>query len=152
MTRNNVNVSYFGFDISKAAIREANSSAHDKGVEFHNKLRIELVRKFLATQEIVGFDIAIYDRVLYLLSDSEVQAHFKTYSQYFEKIVIDDFHSSDVPNSVSSYKVRNFEVEMSKFDFKLEYNEKSEHEGETDFFSKYARRLVFKRQSIHQGL
>ena len=138
-------VAYFGFDISSAAIKKANYSYNELGVEFHSELNVSLFRNFLRTHHRNEIDAAIYDRVIYLLSDKEIQDHLEVYSQYFRYVIIDDFHSTEIKGKTSPYKTRNFENLFHKFGFELLINEPSKHKNNSEFFSTYARRIILKK-------
>jgi len=141
-------IAYFGFDISSAAITKAKASFEASGVEFHSKLNIHSFEKFLKNHSTRQADIAIYDRVLYLLSDEEIHEHLEIYSRYFTFIIVDDFHSNEMEGAKGSYRIRNFQKLFEKFDFDSLTNEESEHKSGSAFFSAYARRMVLKNNKV----
>ena len=97
-------------------------------------------------QERIG--LTIFDRVLYLLSEREIDNFLSNYSDFFEWVVVDDFHSDDGQLSNDAYSSKNYKKCFKKFGFSLVSIEKSEHLAAEEFFEKSAKRLIFKRNTV----
>lgn len=137
---------YFGYDISKEAIKFANKKVKKETYFLTYELNKEILISQLNKWESKKFDLSIYDRVLYLLSEEEIKAHFYKYKNYFCKLVIDDFHNSDFEDKNEAYYSKNYEKILFDYDFKLIQNEPSQHIiGNDDFFKRSSRRLIFEK-------
>ena len=86
---------YFGFDINNAAIKLAKKKFNVQTSFFSNILTLKKIEGQLLSWKSSTFDLSIYDRVLYLLNESEVSAHFSKYGIFFKTVIIDDFHNSE---------------------------------------------------------
>ena len=96
---------------------------------------------------IKNFDLSIYDRVLYLLSEIEIRSHFEEYNEFMKYLIIDDFHNSNKTEKNMAYFSKNYEKILLDFGFKLIENEPSCHiSGNDDFFKRNARRLIFEKE------
>ena len=132
----------FGFDVSKEAIR----SLADAGVtgifrsgNFVRSGQLDFLPQHL--------DLVIVDRVCYLLNDSEFAVLLKEICARAEWVYVNDF-SGDVVPEVADYRVRNYRMEFSKYDFTLANSEAAMNKTSgTDFFSQYSKELWFKRSS-----
>ena len=142
------NLFYFGYDISSKAIKFAKKKSLKETYYFTSKISPEIITSKLDKWKIKKFDLAIYDRVLYLLSEYEIKKHFKTYKDYMNYLIIDDFHNSENKEKNDTYFSKNYESILVDFGFKLKRNEPSGHAtGEDVFFKRNARRLIFERLS-----
>ena len=147
---NNVpwDVFYFGYDISSKAIKFAKKKSQKDSYFFSNRISPKIISSKLDNWKIKKFDLAIYDRVLYLLSENEIKKHFKKYKDYISYLIIDDFHNSKTKERNDAYFSKNYELLLHEFGFKLKKNESSEHIfGNDDFFIRNARRLIFKKEN-----
>lgn len=135
-----------GFDINAKAIKTAKANFKSQYSFFSTTISKQLLTRKLAGWGYDVFDLAIYDRVLYLLSESEVNKHFSEYYEILDTIVIDDFHNSKFEDSNDSYHSKNYEKILLKFGYKLICNEKSEHIVIDQFFDRCARRLIFRKR------
>lgn len=135
----------FGFDINKKAIAFAKNKFDPKTSFFTHIITEAILNDKFKDWGIYNFDLAIYDRVLCLLSEEDVVKHFAKFSKYFSFLVIDDFHNFEFEDMNDAYKSKNYEKILSNFNFKLTVNEKSEHLISDEFFDKNARRLVFQK-------
>ena len=139
---------YFGYDISKMAIRFANQKFKNDTHFFITKLNKKILKTQLNIWQKKFFDLSIYDRVLYLLTEKEIIKHFFEYKEFLSKVIIDDFHNSKFQDKNEAYYSKNFEMILYPFGFKLIKNDPSEHIlGVDDFFKRSARRLVFEKIS-----
>ena len=139
-------INYFGYDISNEAIKFANNKLKKRTHFFTNKLNKESLNYKLNKWGKKKFDLSIYDRVLYLLSEKEIKEHFSEYKDYFSKLIIDDFHNSKFEDRNESYFSKNYEIILLSIGFKLIKNEASEHLiGNDNFYQRSARRLIFEK-------
>lgn len=142
------NLKYFGYDISTKAIQFAKQKSLKDSYFFTTKISPKIISKKLDDWKIKKFDLAIYDRVLYLLSENEIKNHFEKYKDYFRYLIIDDFHNSQNTERNDAYFSKNYEIILLEFGYKLKKNEPSEHiVGNDDFFIRNARRLIFEREN-----
>ncbi len=141
------NLFYFGYDISSKAIKLAKKKSQKDSYFFTTKISPKIIDFKLNTWKINKFDLAIYDRVLYLLSENEIKKHFEKYKDYISNLIIDDFHNSETIETNNVYYSKNYELILLEFGFKLKKNDPSEHIiGNDDFFIKNARRLIFEKE------
>ena len=141
------NLFYFGYDISSKAIKLAKKKSQKDSYFFTTKISPKIIDFKLNTWKIKKFDLAIYDRVLYLLSENEIKNHFEKYKDYIINLIIDDFHNSENIETNNAYYSKNYEMILLEFGFKLKKNDPSEHIiGNDDFFMKNARRLIFEKE------
>lgn len=137
---------YFGYDISKEAIKFANKKFKKDSYFLTNKLNKKALNSKLIKWKKKKFDLSIYDRVLYLLSEKETKAHFIKYKDYLRKIIIDDFHNTNFKDNNNCYFSKNYEFILFSCGFKLIKNEPSEHIlGNDEFFKRSSRRLIFEK-------
>ena len=138
---------YFGYDISSAAIKYAREKTKINSYFFSTKISYKFFKSKLNYWKIKKFDLSIYDRVLYLLSEIEVRSHFEEYKEFMNFLIIDDFHNSNKKENNIAYFSKNYEKILVDFGFKLIKNEPSAHEsGNEDFFKRNARRLIFEKK------
>ena len=141
------NLFYFGYDISTKAIKLAQKKSSKDYYFFTNKLSPKIVKLKLNSWKIKKFDLAIYDRVLYLLSENEVKKHFENYKDYISNLIIDDFHNSKTKETNNAYYSKDYEMILLEFGLKLKKNDPSEHIiGNDEFFIRNARRLIFEKE------
>lgn len=135
----------FGFEINNAAVDFAKRKFDSKTAFFSSIINEDIFINLLNGLGVNNFDLAIYDRVLYLLNENEVVDHFSKFHKYFNCVVIDDFHNSLFLDKNDVYSSKNYQKILSSFGFKLITNEKSKHLISDDFFDRSARRLVFQK-------
>ena len=102
---------------------------------------------FLSNHGIDRFDLAIYDRVLYLMDADTVEKHFAVFGSLLDQVIIDDFHNTDAIRTNGAYFTKNYKTILSKHGFGLNADEPSEHPVKELFFAENARRLIFKKVS-----
>ena len=142
------NLLYFGYDISTKAIQFAKNKSQKDSYFFTTKISPKIISKKLDNWKIKQFDLAIYDRVLYLLSENEIKKHFEKYKDYIRYLIIDDFHNSKTTERNDAYFSKNYEDILLEFGYKLKKNDPSEHMvGDDDFFIRNARRLIFEKEN-----
>jgi hypothetical protein len=133
----------FGYDINRKAVEFAASSFDTLTSFFSHVLNKEIIESCLSGWGCKSFDLAIYDRVLYLLSEEEVRNHFSEYSTLFNSVIIDDFHNSSFVDDNGYYQSKCYETILSDFGFAMVANDKSEHVTGDAFYERSARRLIF---------
>ena len=141
------NLFYFGYDISSAAIKYARKKTKIDSYFFSTKINKKLFKSKLNYWKIENFDLSIYDRVLYLLSEIEIRSHFEEYKEFMKYLIIDDFHNSNKKENNIAYFTKDYENILLDFGFKLIKNEPSGHlSGDDDFHKRNARRLIFEKE------
>ena len=103
---NNLIDSYYGIDISQAALKVFKKKG-TSNVVLSSKVDIDSIDDFLSKNNQDHFDLAIYDRVLYLINDNEFELHIEKLSKKFKFILIDDFFSKEEKMD-SDYKTRDY--------------------------------------------
>ena len=63
--------------------------------------------------------MAIYDRVLYLLNEKEINTHFKNHSNKFKYIIINDFSMKKINDNEDYLTTNNFAIYLSIFQIKM---------------------------------
>ena len=144
--KNIKNCNFLGFDISQNAILIARQFQKDNW-KFVSKIDVDLLSQFLTEKTFSTFGLAIYDRVLYNLTNKDVKNHFNTYGKIFDYIIIDDFvHFNDIPFKSGAYISKNYVKILNNRNFKLIHNYKSKHNiiKNDQIFDSSARILIFK--------
>ena len=134
----------YGVDINAKAVALANRHVPEPRF-VTTRLKEHSIKAFLAKHSLEKFDLAIYDRVLYLLTLEEVAEHFSVVSGFFNFIILDDF-ASEEPSSHGTYKSKNYEAILKDFDFELIQDAPSEHHMKNEFFASASRRQVFRKR------
>ena len=140
--------SFFGYDISSAAIRLAQKNQYSNLVKFDTALTTGDVELFLKNTQSAQFDLAIFDRVLYLLPGQVVLDHFLKFSRYYKNIVIDDFLCTDAMEKYDgkNYTARNYPALLEDLGFSILSVEATEHTtGQDIFLNAHAKRMCFKK-------
>ena len=137
-----------GYDINKAALGVARQKIGSSNAIFIDQLSVSAIKGELQKHQQGRIGLTIFDRVLYLLSEREFDNFLSNYSDFFEWVVVDDFHSDDGQLSNDAYSSKNYKKCFKKFDFSLVSIEKSEHLAAEEFFEKSAKRLIFKRNTV----
>lgn len=140
------NLFILGFDINKEAINLAKEKLSSNRVIFVSEINEDIMLNSLRKFGINCFDIAIYDRVLYLLSEEAIKKHFNIMKKFLNLILIDDFHNENLEISNSNYKTKNFIEILNSCGFYLEKIETSKHKMVDDFFKKNSKILIFKNK------
>ena len=134
----------YGVDINAKAVALANRHVSEPRF-VTTRLKEYSIKAFLTKHSLKKFDLAIYDRVLYLLTPKEVAEHFSQVSGFFNFIILDDF-ASDEPCSNGTYKSKNYENILKNFGFELIQDAPSEHYMKNEFFATASRRQVFRKR------
>ena len=133
----------YGYDISSEAVKLARKRFGSDTCFFTDELDKNKMKDLLNYWDVKRFDFSIYDRVLYLLSESKVQEHFNGYKNLFKIVVIDDFHNSDFVDTNDAYHSKDYEKILREIGFELIDIKNSEHISGDDFFERSAKRLIF---------
>ncbi len=132
---------FFGYDVSKSAIKQINH-VNSREVFFSNKISIGSIEDFLLANGLKKFDLAIFDRVLYMLQKKDIEDLLNKYSKYFKYVIIEDFHSENPRWDSEKYIfAQNYMLILEKYKFSLLENKESEMQSASA--SNFARRLLF---------
>ena len=134
----------YGVEINSKAVSLANKYLPEPKM-VTKQFKNEQIKAFLAGHSLAKFDLAIYDRVLYLLSPQEVVKHFTEISGYVNYVIIDDFASKEL-QSYGSYHSKDYEMILNKVGFDLIQDSPSEHCVSNEFFASVARRQIYKNR------
>ena len=132
-------------DLNKAAIRLAQKKFDKEFSFFSTTTSREEVDGKLKEWGISSFNLAIYDRVLYLLNEKEIHNHFGDFSDLFDYVLIDDFHNSRFHDSNNIYSSKDYSRILSRHGFEVLTIEKSEHSMQDSFFKSNAKRILLQR-------
>ena len=146
--RDNVSheVYLFGYDINRAALKLARQSLGDYRTHFTNNIEDGELYDSIMSLGIERFDLAIYDRVLYLIDEETVKKHFTITADLVRYIVIDDFHSSIAQETNGVYFSKNYVEILGACGFEIKELNDSKHLVSDNFFKKTAKQLVFRNQ------
>ena len=138
---NHPKIIFFGYDISTSAIKQINN-ANSSEVFFSNKISTGSIEDFLLSNGLEKFDLAIFDRVLYMLPKKDIEDLLNKYSKYFNYVIIEDFHSENPRWDSEKYiYAQNYILILEKYKFSLLENKVSEMQSSSA--SNFARRLLF---------
>ena len=136
-----------GYDINRSAVATGNkylvSNNLSDNVMLTSSLDLNSFKKFLLNNKLEKFDMAIFDRVLYLLDEKDLQDHMLKYSPYYKLIVIDDFLPSDSSELNSRYRPRDYIKILRSYNFNVIDDSKSDHITSSNVDEAITRRLVF---------
>ena len=135
----------FGYDINKQAVNFAKKAFDAETSFFTNDLRRNVLLQKMQKWNISSFDLSVYDRVLYLLNEDEIKAHFSQFSDLFNFVVIDDFHNSEFSDNNDAYSSKDYVQLLLPFGFHILKIDKSEHHASDKFFDRSAKRLLFSK-------
>ena len=137
----------FGYDINKKSIKIARNSFNSKNTYFFSSINynniINLINKF----NIDNFDLVIFDRVLYLLSEKQLDSHLEKFKNFYKYVVIDDFYNANETKTNGAYFSKDYISIFDKYGFNLITIEQSEHPAKTIFFKENAKRILFKNKA-----
>ena len=134
-----------GYDINRAAVKTARTLLAADTRLFLDQLDIKKLKDFLSRHGMSSFDLAIYDRVLYLLDDVSAENHFRSVSSFLDHVIIDDFCHQGETCSNGVYFTKDYASILAAHGFGLASDEISEHPAHDPFFQTYARRQIFKK-------
>ena len=138
---------FFGFDISKKAIKSIGYDKESLRYFFTYNLKKTEIINYLKRNNLKTFDLAIFDRVLYMISEKRIKFFFSKYSDYYKYVIIDDFHAEKPRWDKEKYIYsKNYVAILNQFNYKIIEIKDSELPSSTA--KKYAKRLIFKREMI----
>lgn len=137
---------FFGYDISKRAIDTISYDKLHKNHFFTNRLSLVIFKNFLKLNKLEYFELAIFDRVLYMIEEKRFRKLLNEYSTYFKYVVIDDFHS-EIPiwDKEKYIYSKNYKKILNDFNFEVIGVKDSQIPSSTA--KKYAKRLIFKNKN-----
>ena len=135
-----------GYDINRKAVAVAQEHLAAETRLFVDELNERRLAAFLSRNRADRFDLAIYDRVLYLLDADAVDAHFKMLAGLLEHVVIDDFHHAGDARTNGAYFTKDYVALLGEHGFELVADEASEHPAREPFFEENARRLILRKR------
>ena len=146
--RDNVSsdVYLLGYDINKSALKLARQRFGDPNTQFTDNIENGELNNRAISLGGKRFDLAIYDRVLYLMDEEATKTHFMTTADLFRYIVIDDFHSSSAQETNGVYFSKNYIEILGACGFEIKELNVSKHLASDIFFEKTAKQLVFLNQ------
>ena len=129
-----------GFDINSTVINYARKTFDNKNSLFINRLELGVIEDYLSKNYSSKIDLTIFDRVLYLLSESQIKSHLKEFQHLYKYVIIDDFHNSQEVINEGSYRTKNY---LELFGgFNLISLENSEHQIQSKFFEENAKKIL----------
>ncbi|MDC0492705.1 hypothetical protein OAO72_00270 [Alphaproteobacteria bacterium] len=134
-----------GYDINKAALRTARKTLPESHYYFVSEISQKRISDLLALAGLQQLDLAIYDRVLYLLSEDKLKRHLDEFYPMMRFVIIDDFHCEKEWQTNGAYQTKDYRQIMRSYGFRLLTEDRSMHAASEDFFKNYARRLTFQR-------
>ncbi|MFH1728850.1 MAG: methyltransferase domain-containing protein [Pseudomonadota bacterium] len=138
----------FGYDINPSAIKYAKKRFDQNTSIFVAQLRKREVFESLRVFGYKKFDLAIYDRILYLLTEDEIRKHLLEFADLFLFVIVDDFHNESFVDSNGAYHSKNYKKIFDDFGFDIIIIDKSQHLSKERFFDENAKRLVFKKRAF----
>lgn len=136
----------FGCDINKSALKLGKSRLKGN-VVLSEDISGHAAINALKVNSLEKYDLAIFDRVLYLLSDKQLNSQVAFCKQYARFVIIDDFmHNTALFNQ--DHPVKNYPEIFVKSGFEIIDFDKSEHLTGSEFSELFAKRLVLRNQFI----
>ncbi len=134
----------YGIDINKEAIKNCYDKFKNSNSKFFfdNKLKPINLFTFLKNNSLTKFDLIVFDRVLYCLSDKDLENLLYSLSKFTNAILIDDFEFTHEHNT-SGYKHRDWNFLLSQYNFEIIMNIPIIY---SRVMSANARTLFFKRK------
>ena len=116
----------YGIDISSKALEVCKNKFDEldlskKTYSFNLSTDEKNINTFLSVNRITNFDLIIFDRVLYCLTESDINNQFSILTNYAKFILIDDFQL-DNDLDIQGYKHRDWILIMKTFNFECEIN------------------------------
>ena len=132
-----------GYDINKSALNLAQKKLGDRRTQFTSNIEHYELKNRLMAAGLQRFDLAIYDRVLYLIDEDAIKKHFMTTGDLLRYIVIDDFHACGAQQTNGAYFSKNYIKIMGACGFEITELNDSEHLAGDSFFKKTAKQRIF---------
>ena len=149
LNKNNPSQISYGIDINKDAIdlckdkfKEFNKQ--NKKFFFDYELNINNLLIFLKKNNLTHFDLMVFDRVLYCISDEDLDSLLELLLNYTEIVLIDDFQTT-AELEIYGYRHRDWKSLLQKYNFK---NIKNIPTIYTKVKLANPRTLLFKREDL----
>ena len=141
---------FLGVDISDSALSHAKNSVRSKS-DFYQTVAHSTIEVFLKHHKLVAIDLAIYDRVLYILTEAQVHKHLTAVSWAFRYVIVDDFFpvNHDGPQAWST---KDYVEIFRAHGFRLLEIARSEHKTSQSFHEHSAKRAIFIRHGDVAGV
>jgi SAM-dependent methyltransferase len=135
---------YYGYDISKEAINIAHKNYGNNIFHFTANDKLKLMESYLKQNNLNKFDLTIFDRVLYMISENDLNNLLNKYSYILSYIIIDDFYSETPQWDKEKYIYsKNYVKIFSNYGFELIDIKNSQIHSSTA--QKFAKILVLKK-------
>jgi len=126
LKKKNPNTLCYGIDINSGALKNCKNkfdklNLSKKTYSFHSFTDEKKINDFLNSNKTSNFDLIIFDRVLYCLTESKIKNQLSILSKYAKLIYIDDFQL-DNDLSTQGYKHRDWISIMKIFNFECKTN------------------------------
>lgn len=149
LSQNNPSQISYGIDINKDAIEICNDkfskfSKKNEEFFFDCELNLRNLKIFLEKNNLTHFDLIIFDRVLYCLSDKDLNNLLNSILNYTKTVLIDDFEST-TESDIHGYRHRDWNSLLQKHNFK---NCKNLPTVYTKVKSANAQSMFFKRADL----
>jgi 16S rRNA G966 N2-methylase RsmD len=108
----------YGIDINSKAIKVAKAKFKNLNIcsEFTEEISLQRINKFLKK---IKFDLIIFDRVLYILKETEFYYAINTLAKVSDYIYINDFFLDSSAKKLSNMRMRNQDSGYVHSDFNL---------------------------------
>lgn len=134
---------YFGYDISKPAINSVKRYNNNQ-VKFSSKFSFSILKNFLNFNNYPIYDLVIFDRVLYMLTESQTRKLLNEIHEIINFVLIEDFYSEEPTWDDEKYiYAKNYIKIFESFGFILIENKKSNMKSSSA--KNYARRILLKK-------
>ncbi len=135
---------YYGYDISKKAISIAHKNYGSNIFHFTANGKKKLMESYLKQNNLNKFDLTIFDRVLYMISEKKINSFLKTYSSLLFYVIIDDFYSEIPQWDKEKYILsKNYIKIFSNYGFEL--IDISDSKIDSSTAKHFAKRIVLKK-------
>jgi len=111
----------YGIDINSKAIKVAKAKFKNSNIccEFAEEISLQKINKFLKKIKKKKFDLIIFDRVLYILKETEFHYVINTLAKVSDYIYINDFFLDSSAVQLSNMRMRNQDSGYVHSDFSL---------------------------------
>jgi SAM-dependent methyltransferase len=118
---NNGSKNVYGIDINSKAIKVAENKLKNLNIcsEFSEDISLKKINKFLKRIKKKKFDLIIFDRVLYILKETEFHYVINTLAKVSDYIYINDFFLDSSEVQLSNMRMRNQDSGYVHSDFSL---------------------------------
>lgn len=122
LDQNNPNQISYGIDVNKDAIDICNNKFKESKKQntkffFDNEFNLNNLLVFLEKNNLNHFDLMIFDRVLYCLTDEDLNRLLDSLLNYTKTVLIDDFETT-IELETHGYRHRDWKSLLQKYNFK----------------------------------